>query len=111
MLCRSIFLPLQVWTKSITTDGVRRELLPGSVGKNKIANDVEKYLVSSEDLRSLEAVDWPVATVPRTGLAIIAHWRVSGELSNADLRDGEVGEGCGSDCDGDGRDDVGTNAG
>ena len=46
------------------------------MGKNKIRNDVEKYLVSSEDLRSLEAVDCPVAMVPRTGLAIIAPWRV-----------------------------------
>ena len=81
------------------------------MGKNKIRNDVEKYLVSSEDLRSLEAVDCPVAMVPRTGLAIIAPWRVSGELSNADLRDGEVGEGCGSDCDGDGSGDASTNAG
>ena len=52
-----------------------------------------KYLVSSEDLRSLEAVDCPVAMVPQAGLAIIAPWGVSEELSNDDLSDGEVGGG------------------
>ena len=70
-----------------------------------------KYLVSSEDLWSLEAVDCPVTTVPRTGLAIIPPWGVSEELSNEDISDGEVGEGGGSGCDDDGRDAVSTNAG
>lgn len=77
----------------------------------KITNDVVKYLVSSEDLQSLEAVDCPVAMVPQTGLAIIAPWGVSEELSNDDPSDGEVGGGGGSGCDEDGSDDVSTNAG
>lgn len=81
------------------------------MGKNKTTNDVVKYLVSSEDLRSLEAVDCPVAMVPRTGLAIISPWGVSEELSNDDISDGEVGEGGGGGCDDDGRDAVSTNAG
>lgn len=79
--------------------------------RTKITNDVVKYLVSSEDLRSLEAVDCPVAMVPQAGLAIIAPWGVREELSNGDLSDGEVGGGGGSGCDEDGNDDVSTNAG
>ena len=56
-------------------------------------------------------MDCPVATVPRTGLAIIPPWGVTAELSNEDISDGEAGEGGSSGCDDDGRDAVSTNAG